>query len=68
MSMEWGGGECHLQDCANEFYPASELPKILRELDTSFAREEIDLNLPWPKRQKEMRPCCTGRKIVGLLV
>ena len=64
LQIQLNCGELHNDDRANEFYLSSELPKVLRELDTWFAKETPEDNLPFPWRLKEKRPCCTGRKIV----
>ena len=62
LQKQFNSGVLPLRDSHNEFYDISELPKILRELDTYFVREDIPTELPFPHRQKEMRPCCTGIK------
>ncbi len=63
LQMQFTCGVLPLGDSHNEFYDSAELPKMLRELDTYFVRGEIPTELPFPWRQKEMRPCCTGIKI-----
>ena len=64
LQLQFNAGVLPLGDSHNEFYDVLELPKIMRDLDTYFVRQEIPTELPFPFRMKEMRPCCTGRKLV----
>ena len=41
LQLQFNCGVLHNDDSANEFYDILELPKILRELDTFFVRQEI---------------------------
>ena len=64
LQLQFNAGVLPLGDSHNEFYDVLEPPKIMRDLDTYFVRREIPTELPFPWRMKEMRPCCTGRKLV----
>ena len=68
LHKQFNEGELKRDDCANEFYELSELPKILRELDTHFkslplVQEFPAARLPAARLMKSKRPCCLGRAI-----
>ena len=68
LHKQFNEGELKRDDCANEFYELSELPKILRELDTHFKSLPLVQEFPAAslligRRMKTKRPCCLGRAI-----
>ena len=46
LHKQFNEGELKRSDCANEFYELSELPKILRELDTHFKKIALSAGVP----------------------
>ena len=68
LHKQFNEGELMRDDCANEFYELSELPKIQRELDTHFASLPLVQEFPAARligrRMKDnKRPCCLGKAI-----
>ena len=63
LHKQFNEGELKRDDCANEFYELSELPKILRDLDMHFKSLPLVQEFPAARLMKSKRPCCLGRAI-----
>ena len=63
LQEQWNEGVLKHQDCHNEFYEASEWPKIFRELMTYHTPLPLLTAYPAPSgHEKSRKKCCGGRE------